>query len=151
MFTPGIVMCPPMRYTTSSPSVNRMRLRSSATANRFLTLSTAMGRFLYGLGRAAGGGNFLGRLATELMNPDGQALVDVAARQYLDALRRVRHEPLFAQQLQRDDGPFVEALGERVEIHHGVLNAERVVEPALGHSPVERPLAAFESTLALIA
>jgi hypothetical protein len=43
----------------------------------------------------------------------------------------------------------LEPLGELVEVHHGVLDAERVVEPALGHAPVQRHLAALEPALEL--
>src|ERR1044071_1112925 len=37
---PGVGMCPPRRYTASSPSVNRMRLRRSGTRNTFASFSS---------------------------------------------------------------------------------------------------------------
>src|SRR4029453_14067498 len=147
-----------MRYTTSSPSVNKMRLRSSATAKRCLTLSTAIGRlqsrgplapllaasrwgapspprrprlYFQFLRGPAGRRNLLSRLAAELVRLHRQPLANLAARQHLHALRGVRHESLFAEQVQRDDRALVEALAERVQVHHRVLDAERFVEPAL--------------------
>ena len=52
-----------------------------------------------------------------------------------------------AQQIECHDGARVETLGERVEVHDRVLDAERVVEPALRHAAVQRHLAAFEPAL----
>src|SRR5437773_6035220 len=150
MLTPGIVMCPPMRYTTSNPSVNKMRLRSSATAKRFLTLSTAIYRLLQSFRSAAGRRDLLGRLTAELVRLHRQPLADFAARQHFHALRGVRHQALFPEQLQRHHGAFVEPLAERVQVHHRVLDTERVVEAALRQPAMERHLAAFKSPLALV-
>src|ERR1700694_1095585 len=111
MFTPGIVMCPPMRYTTSRPSVKRMRLRSSATANRFLMLSTAMAdSILQGFGSPAGGGDLLGGFPAELVRANREAFADVAAGQHFHPFRRAGHQAHFAEQLGGDHGTLVETL-----------------------------------------
>src|SRR5690554_5307889 len=95
---PGVVMCAPMRYTPSMPSVNSTRLRRSETANRFFSAFSMASlpagtpcrrpRSLPGqdLRRAAGGGDLVGRLAAELVRLHGQLLADIAAGQHLDRL-----------------------------------------------------------------
>src|SRR4051794_20373454 len=147
-------MCPPTRYTASSPSVNSTRLRRSATAKMFFRLSASMvlSRVRRGLRhhlcRAAGGSDLFGRLAAELVRPYRERLGDVAAGEHLD-VAALADEPVLAQQLRRDLGAGVEPLGDRIEVHHLVLDAERIVEPALRHAAVERHLTALESALVL--
>src|SRR6187397_333050 len=137
----------PMRYATSSPSVKSSRLRSSAIANRFLTLSMAM--CLQSFCRAASRRELLRGLGAELVRAHRQPFRNFTAAEYLHPLRRFRHQPALAQQIERHDRARVEPLAQRIEIHHGVLDAERVVKPALRHAPLERHLAAFEAPLAL--
>ena len=43
--------------------------------------------------------------------------------------------------------PGLEHLGQRVQVHDRVLDAKRVVKPALRHAPMERHLTAFEPAL----
>src|SRR4029453_330184 len=92
------------------------------------------------------GGDFLGRLAAELVSAHGERLGDVAARENLDALG-AGHEAMLLQQLGRHFSPSIEALGNRVEIDDGVFDAEWVVEAALRNATVQRHLAAFETAL----
>ena len=99
------------------------------------------------LGRAAGGRDLLGRLAAELVGLTVSALRDLAARQHLDRRRRARDEAALAQQVRRHHGAGLEPLAERVEVDDHVLDAERVVEAALRHAPVQRHLAALEAAL----
>src|SRR3972149_4975969 len=75
-------------------------------------------------------------------------LRDVAAREDLD-LALAADEPALAQQLGGDFGARIEACRQRVEVHHLVLDAKRVVEPALRHAAVQRHLAALEPALVL--
>src|SRR5215203_4023716 len=138
------------------PSVKRTRFLSSATANMFLTLSWS----IKGLGKpksqvlpqhlclAAGGGDLLRRLAAELVGADRQRLGDVAARQHLDPDVAL-HQAFLAQQLGCHLDAGLEAVRQRIEVDDLVLLAERVVEPALRHAPVQRHLAAFEPALLL--
>src|SRR5688500_2232478 len=161
---PGVGMWLPMRYTPSRPSVKSTRLRRSVIAHRFLigfsivfVQAPSAGTLLLGsrpLGhqhvrRAAGGQNLLRRLAAELVRLHRQLLRDIAARQHLDRLADAVDEPALTQELRRHHRALVEALGQRVEIHHCVLRAEAVVEAALRHAAVQRHLAAFESALEL--
>ena len=67
--------------------------------------------------RAAGGGDFFGRLPAELVRADGQRLADVAAREHLDEPVCARHEAALEQQLRRHDGAGVKPGAERVEVH----------------------------------
>src|SRR5882672_7081091 len=151
-------------------SVKSTRFRRSVTCHRFLSgllsiaydpsgapygapLHTGTGGALRPanhLRGATGRRNLLRRLAAELVRPHGQLLRDVAARQHLD-LPAAAHDAALAQQFRRDDGVGVEPLGERVEVDHDVLRAERVVEAALRHAPMQRHLPAFEAALELVA
>src|SRR4029453_9184666 len=137
------------------PSVNSTRLRSSGTAKMFLTLSCSIKGDLgtraslpQHLCLAAGGRDLLGGLAAELVRLDGQRLADVAARQHFHP-HVALHQPALAEQLRRHLDVAVEALGERIEVHHLVFLTERIVESALGHAPVQRHLAALEPALLL--
>src|SRR5437762_9862053 len=56
---------------------------------------------------------------------------------------------MLAQQLGSHHGAGVELQTKRVEIDDLVLDPEWVVEPALGHTAVQRQLAAFEAALEL--
>src|SRR3954452_15596587 len=129
---PGVGMCPPTRYTASSPSVNSTRLRRSATAKMFFRLSASMvlSRVRRGLRhhlcRAAGGSDLFGRLAAELVRPYRERLGDVAAGEHLD-VAALADEAVLAPQLRRGLGAGVEPLGDRIEVHHLVLDAERIV------------------------
>src|SRR5215471_13807460 len=148
-FTPGVGMWPPTRYTASNPSVKSTRLRRSLTATMFFSESASIAPPLrQHLCRAARGGDFFRGLAAELVRANRQLLRDVAAREHLDAAR-ARDEPVRAQQLRCHFSPGVELLRDRVEVHHLVLDAERVVEPALRHAAVQRHLAALEPALVL--
>src|SRR5687768_4026678 len=84
-FTPGMGMVLPARYTPSIASVNSTRLRRSVIWNRFLSalsIATPLRLCLQHLGRAAGRGQLLRRLAAELVRLDAQLLRHVAARQH---------------------------------------------------------------------
>jgi hypothetical protein len=78
-----------------------------------------------------------------------QRLPDLAAPQDLHQPLAALHDPVFAQQVRRDDRAGVEPQTERIEVHHFVLYAERVVKSPFGHAPVQRHLAAFEPALEL--
>src|SRR6187401_429252 len=161
-FTPGIVMCAPTRYTPSSASVNRIRLRRSAIANRFFSgLSIVLhhwrkklerlGCAANDLRRAARGRNLLGRLAAELVRAHRQLLRHIAASQHLYRHTRPRDHPRLDQQLRRHHRPVVETLGQRVQVHHRVLDAELVVEATIRDAAMQRHLAAFEAALERVA
>src|ERR1035437_1411091 len=87
------------------------------------------------------------RLAAELVRPNRQRLADLAAGEHLERAHGPLHEAALAQELRRHDRAGLEPRAERVEVHDVVLDAERVVEAALGHAPVQRHLAAFEPAL----
>src|SRR6266850_7697143 len=123
----------------SSPSVKSTRLRRSETEKIFFRLSASIVALAPGraealrssalrqyLCRTAGGGNLLGRFSAELVRADRELLRDVAAREHLDPAR-ASDEPVLAQQFRGDVGACVEPLGDRVEVHHLVLDAERIV------------------------
>src|SRR5688572_13104698 len=106
------------------------------------------GRLRQYLCRAAGGGDLLGCLAAELVRADGQLLRDVAAGEDLDAAGAA-DQAVLAEQLRRDVRTRLEPLGNRIEVHHRILDAEGIVEAALRHPAVQRHLAAFEPALVL--
>src|SRR5262249_32703690 len=58
-------------------------------------------------------------------------------------------QPALAQEIRRHDRAGVELQTERVEIDDFVVDAERVVEAALGNAPVQRHLATLEPALEL--
>src|SRR5258705_9964828 len=101
--------------------------------------------------RSTRSGNLLRRLAAELVRAHRQLLRNVAARQHLDLMARAVDDSALPEQLRRHDRAGVEALGQRVEIHHGKLLAERVVEAALRDPAMQRHLPAFEAALEVIA
>src|SRR5687768_4439298 len=159
---PGVGMLLPTRNTASIPSVNSTRLRRSVMANRFLIgLSIAAYNLLLvtcyfslftcdqHVRRAARRLNLLRRLAAELVRLHGQLLRHVAPRQDLDRLPGAVNQSGLPQQLRRHDRSFIKTLGQGIEVHHGVFDPESVVKPALGHTPVQRHLAAFEAALEL--
>src|SRR5436190_9285912 len=123
--TPGTVITWTMRYTPSRPSVNSTRFRRSETVKMFFRLSI---RSHDGFGVAACGENLFRRLPAELVRADGQRLRDVAAREHLDRPVGAVDEPALAQKLRRHDRARFEFRAERVEVDHGVLDAERIVE-----------------------
>src|SRR5438445_10248848 len=145
-----------MRYTPSSPSVNSTRLRRSETVKMFFRLSITS---LWCVSRphashdrlrdAARRLDFFAGLPAELVRVDGQRLADVAPRKNLHRPRRAVHQAVLAEQVRSHQRAGVESRGDRVEIHDFVLDPERVVEPPLGHAPVQRHLPAFEPALEL--
>src|SRR5437763_1488118 len=162
VFMPGFVMWPPMRYTTSMPSVKRMRLRSSATAKSFLTLSTAIKPTtraaeaapypdLQSFRSPTRGRDLLRGFPAELVRANREPLGHLAASQHLHSFQRPSHESGFPEQFRRNHGALFETFGDAIEIHDRVFDAERIVKSALRHAAMQRHLPAFEPTLALIA
>src|SRR2546423_1591251 len=153
-------MWPPTRYTASRPRVKSTRLRRSATEKMFFRLSASIGlhpaRLEAGptgelrqhLGLAACCRAFFRCLAAELVRLHGERLADVAARENLDAAGAPR-ETMLAQELGCHFRARIEPLGDRIEVHHLVLHAERIVESTLRHPAVQRHLSAFEPALVL--
>ena len=58
-------------------------------------------------------------------------------------------QPTLTQQLRRHNRAGVEAIGQHVEVHDGVLHAEVIVKSPLWNTAMQRHLAAFESALEL--
>src|SRR6266487_6184443 len=83
------------------------------------------------------------------MRVHGERLALLAASEHLDPALAARHDAVFPQQIRRNGRTRVELQAQRVEVHHVIFHAERVVEPALGHAAVQRHLTAFEATLEL--
>src|SRR5688572_1586491 len=141
-FTPGMVMCAPTRYTPSNASVKRIRLRRSAIAKRFFSgLSIVLHHWRAtlirlscaadDLRRAARSRNLLGRLAAELVRAHCQLLRHIAPPQDLHRPPCLGDQARLDQQLRRHHRSRIKALGQRVEVHHRVLDAEQVVKAAL--------------------
>src|SRR5688572_31262343 len=84
--TPGVGMKLPTRYTASMPSVNNTRLRRSATAKRFFSVSSTRLPQLAAdrLCLTTRGGQLLGGLSAELVRLHGQRLGDLTTAQHLD-------------------------------------------------------------------
>src|SRR5687767_15187516 len=161
VLTPGVGIQLPTRYTASIPRVNNTRLRRSATAKRFFSVSSTVASLLQqsetafllrdSLGLTTRGGQLLGGLAAEFMRLHGQRLGDLAPRQHLDERRTAADDAALAQRIDGHRGALVEQLLELIEVHHVVLGAEDVREAALRHAPVQRHLAAFEAALEVVA
>src|SRR5690242_2720294 len=123
---PGVGMCPPRRYTASSPRVNRMRLRRSGTRNTLASFSSmreftslglrllisallSPGRFplvrnrrdrdLDNLGLAAGIRDLLLRRLGELVGLHGDGGLKLAVTQDLDARVAPIHDACLAQHI----------------------------------------------------
>src|SRR4029450_1026873 len=73
------------------------------------------------------------------------------SRQDLDRLTLTMDQAPLAQQLRCHHRAGIEALGQHVEVHDGILHAEGIVESPLWNTTMERHLAAFESALELVA
>src|SRR5690606_10209899 len=144
---PGIVMCPPIRYTPRMAKVNSSLSRSSLIAKMLRRLSMPLRQ---DLGRPAGRRDLLGRLPAELVRTDSQRLGDLPTTEHLDGRPAAADDAALAQQVGRDRRSGVEHLGQRIEIDHGVFDAERVLEPALGQPAMQRHLAALEAALGLV-
>src|SRR5690606_12269185 len=160
----------PIRYTASRREVKSTRYLRSGTSNRFCTTCIAIfrrghlppARLAHSrrpraplrslassqhLGRPAGRRDLLLCRATELVGADRELLADVAAAEHLDLAARAADQPALGEQLRRHFRPRVEHLGNRVEIDDRELLAERVVETALRHAPMQRHLPALEAAL----
>src|SRR4051812_1353952 len=93
-------------------------------------------------------GKLLRGLPTEFVHTHRERLAHVASRQQLDGAAsgdQTGGNECFG----RDDRSGLEALGQRVDVHHFVLNPEGVMETALRDAAVKRHLAAFEPALEL--
>src|SRR5690242_9753721 len=117
----------PIRYTPSSPSVNRMRFRRSETAKMFFRLSITLipaSRELQlpdYFRAAAGRGDLLRGCATELVRAHRQRLVHPSAAEHLHRRVAARDQSMVAQKVGSHNRAGVEFGRQRVEVHHRVL------------------------------
>src|SRR6266540_3491747 len=134
-------------------SVNRIFLRRSGTLKALTKARSTRTRFYPSgdeLGRASGGFDLgLGGLG-ERVGLDGQGPSDVASGQHF-------HRPSAVDQAARQHGGGIdlttlERLGQRLHIHHRVLDPVAVGEALqLGQATLERHLAALEPQLGVVA
>src|SRR5450631_2264902 len=154
VLTPGIGMCPPMRYTASRPSVKKTRLRRSGMRKILANLSNITSRpqighyfktsnqaLLKNLKLAAGLGDLFLRRLRKLVRLHGDGRLQLAIAQNLYRLLGADHTRL-AQHIgiDRVAQPF-----QFFQVHDVEFLAEDVGEAALRHTPVQRHLAALKS------
>src|SRR5262245_60289604 len=102
------------------------------------------------LGFAAGGFDLFGGRARELVDADGERDLELAVAEHLDRRRPLGEEPRRAERLGGDLGSGLQAV-QTVDVDRPVLDPEDVRESALGHTAVERHLAALETALGGVA
>ena len=153
-FTPGVGMWWPTRYTPSSPSVNSTRLRRSETVKMFFRLihraylipaPSALRHSTSVLPPAAA--IFSAALPLNLCARTVSALPISPRAEHLHAACAPPTRPCSRSSSGVTTVPASNRSRERVEVDDLVLDAERVVEPALRHAAVQRHLAAFEPAL----
>src|SRR5215472_4740051 len=156
MLIPGVGMWPPRRYTASSPSVNRTRLRRSGTRNMFTNASSSLFMITFALpallcyraeylGRSAGFANLrLGRFRKMVRfhrNLTGQR----ARAQDLETVVQLVDDSRRHQTVGRERIAF--QLLQPAQVDDGEPLLKNVGEPALRQPAVQRHLAAFEAAL----
>src|ERR1700687_2033364 len=165
---PGVGMCAPMRYTSSSASVNSTRFRKSSMRNMFFTAST--NRFMpvscdsslsatptrpvsslsYNLERTTGLGNLFFCRRAEGLRVNRQLGRQLAIAENLNGVRGAAHKTVCAEQLGSNRLAGRKNVQFR-QVHDRVGHAKGIVKAALRHAPVQRHLSAFKAAAARIA
>src|SRR6202047_3494308 len=148
---PGVGMCAPMRYTASSARVNNTRFRKSgmrkrfrnASINRFIPCSASL-PLRYNFERAARLRDLVLGGRAEGMRVNRQFRGQLAVAQNLDPVVAAPNESVGAQQFWRYRFSRRENV-QILQVQNRIFDAERVVEAALGHPPMQRHLPAFKS------
>src|SRR6185295_16384047 len=129
---PGTGMCPPMRYTAIIRKVKTTLFLRSGMLKMFFRDSNMPSRLLRGrrdhFGAAARAGDLLQSRLAEPVRLHDQGLGQLAVAQNLDPGQELPHQAFLQQELGRD---LARQLLERSDVHHRVLRAEQVGEPAL--------------------
>src|SRR6267378_5724143 len=138
-----------MRNMFFTASTNRF-MRESCESSFRVTPAGPGPTLPYNLERAARLGNLiLGRRA-EGMRVNGQLARQLAIAQHLDGIRGAPNKTVCAEQLRGHCLAGWKNV-QFLQVHDRVRHTERIVEAALGHTPVQRHLPAFKSTAARIA